>query len=103
MIPAVFQTGILKQMQGSLLTAGIFARWDVFLWALISLIGVVCSILYFFFSKEHKGALKLASETGIIFIMVGFGASFGYTVMARMSLLIGRLQFLLRDWLGMIR
>jgi hypothetical protein len=39
---------------------------------------------------------------GIWFIMVAFGASFGYTVMARISLLIGRMQFLLHDWLGII-
>jgi hypothetical protein len=102
-IPATFQTSIIKQMQGTFLTPGIFARWDVFLWAIISFIGVICSVFYFFFSKEHKGALRLASETGVVFLMVGFGASFGYTVMARMSLLIGRLQFILRDWLGVIR
>ncbi len=102
-IPAFFQTNIIKQIQGTLLTPGIFARWDVLLWALISFVGVICSIIYFFFSREHKGSLRVASETGIIFIMVGFGASFGYTVMARMSLLIGRLQFILRDWLGIIR
>jgi hypothetical protein len=102
-IPAFFQTNIIRQIQGTLLTPGIFSRWDVLLWSLISLIGVVCSVFYFFFSREHKGALKVASETGIVFLMVGFGASFGYTVMARMSLLIGRLQFLLRDWLGVIR
>jgi hypothetical protein len=102
-IPAVLQTSIIRQMQGTFLTPGIFVRWDVFLWALISFVGVVCSVLYFFFSREHKGALKVASETGIVFLMVGFGASFGYTVMARMSLLIGRFQFLLRDWLGVIQ
>ena len=102
-IPATFQTYIVKQMQGTFLTPDIFARWDVLLWAIISFVGIVCSVLYFFFSKEHKGALKLASETGIVFLMVGFGASFGYTVMARMSLLIGRLQFVLRDWLGVIK
>jgi len=102
-IPATFQTSIVKQMQGTFLTPGIFARWDVFLWALISFIGVICSVLYFFFSKEHKGALKVASETGVVFLMVGFGASFGYTVMARMSLLIGRFQFVLRDLLGIVR
>jgi hypothetical protein len=102
-IPAYFQTNIIKQIQGSLLTPGIFQRWDVLAWAIISFIGVICSVFYFFFSREHKGALRVASETGIVFLMVGFGASFGYTVMARMSLLIGRLQFLLRDWLGIIR
>jgi hypothetical protein len=102
-IPAFFQTNIIKQIQGTLLTPGMFSRWDALLWALISFIGVICSVFYFFFSRERKGALRLASETGIVFLMVGFGASFGYTVMSRMSLLIGRLQFLLHDWLGVIR
>jgi hypothetical protein len=101
-IPGAVQTSIVKQIQGSLLTPTMLTRWDLLLFGVISLVGVVCSVIYFFFSREHKGALKLASETGIIYLMVGFGASFGYTVMSRMSLLIGRFQFLLRDWLGVI-
>jgi len=36
---------------------------------------------------------------GIWFLMVSFGASFGYTVMGRVSLLIGRVQFLIYEWL----
>jgi len=36
---------------------------------------------------------------GIWFLMISFGASFGYTIMARLSLLIGRIRFLLDDWL----
>ncbi|MEO0109050.1 MAG: hypothetical protein ABIK62_07790 [candidate division WOR-3 bacterium] len=101
-IPATVQTTLLKQIQGSLLTPTMLTKWHLLLFGLISLVGVVCSVIYFFFSREQKGALKIASETGIIFLMIGFGASFGYTVMARMSLLIGRFQFLLRDWLGVI-
>lgn len=34
--------------------------------------------------------------------MIGFGSAFGYTVMARISLLIGRIQYLLGPWLGII-
>jgi hypothetical protein len=101
-IPGDVQTSIIKQIQGSLLTPTMLTRWDLLLFGLISLVGVICSVIYFFFSREHKGALKLASNVGIIYLMVGFGASFGYTVMSRMSLLIGRCQFLLRDWLGLI-
>ncbi len=101
-IPGAVQTAIVKQIQGSLLTPTMLTRWDLLLFGIISMVGVVCSVIYFFFSREHKGALKLASQTGIIYLMVGFGASFGYTVMSRMSLLIGRFQFLLRDWLGVI-
>jgi hypothetical protein len=30
--------------------------------------------------------------------MVSFGASFGYTIMARISLLIGRMDYLIVEW-----
>jgi len=59
-------------------------------------------LIYFFFSKEHKGALGGVAKLGIWFLMVAFGASFGYTVMGRVSLLIGRMTFMLRDWLHVI-
>ncbi|HHI87435.1 MAG TPA: hypothetical protein ENK03_00640 [Candidatus Cloacimonetes bacterium] len=66
-------------------------------------IGTISILLYFFFSKAHKGVYGKFTSVGIWFMMVGFGASFGYTVMARISLLIGRIQFLLGDWLGLIK
>ena len=62
-------------------------------------VGVLCTLIYFFFSKPHTGPLGWVASGGIGFIMVAFGAHFGYTVMARVSLLIGRIQFLLVDWL----
>ena len=58
---------------------------------LIIVIGVLSVLTYFFFSVEHKGAIKGIARTGIIFLMVSFGASFGFTVMARVSLIFGRL------------
>ncbi len=70
---------------------------------LVIFIGVFCGIIYFFFSKEHKGAFGTGSKIGIWILMITFGASFGYTVMGRISLLVGRLTFLLDDWLGMIQ
>ncbi len=102
-IPATFQTYIIKQIQGTLLIPDLFKRWDTGLWAIIGLVGVVSTLIYFFFSRERKGILKPTANLGIIFIMLGFGASFGYTVMARISLLIGRMQFLLGPWLGIIK
>ena len=61
----------------------------------IILVGVVCVLIYFFFSIEHRGPTKIAARVGIIFLMLAFGAAFGYTAMARMSLLIGRFQDLI--------
>lgn len=70
---------------------------------LIMVVGVISTLIYFYFSKEHKGVLGFTANVGIWFIMVAFGASFGYTVMARVSLLIGRVQFLMIDWLGLLK
>ncbi len=105
-IPAYFQADVLKQLQGTIVTPNSFLNpsggiWAG-VWAIVILIGVVCTLIYFYFSKEHTGILKPTARLGIIFIMIGFGASFGYTVMARVSLLIGRIQFLLGPWLGLI-
>jgi hypothetical protein len=63
--------------------------------------GVTCGLIYFFFSKEHTGVFGKASRAGIWVLMVAFGASFGYTVMARISLLIGRIEYL-RTWVTSI-
>jgi len=65
--------------------------------------GVIATLVYFYFSIAQKGAVKVGSRLGMVFIMVAFGASFGYTVMARISLLIGRLQFLVFDWLHVVK
>jgi len=65
-------------------------------------VGLLTTLIFFFFSKEHKGALGGAARVGVYFLMVSFGASYGYTVMARISLLIGRVMFLLHDWLGVL-
>ncbi len=69
--------------------------WQIFNLSLI-FAGVICTLTYFFFSVEHRGLVGGISKVGIIFIMVGFGAAFGNTVMGRVSLLIGRVQFLIK-------
>ena len=69
--------------------------------AVVFTVGLLTSLLFFFYSREHKGTLGIVARTGIVFLMVSFGAGYGYTVMSRLSLLIGRFQFLLEDWLGM--
>jgi hypothetical protein len=69
---------------------------------ILLIVGVLTGLIYFFFSKEHKGALGGAAKVGVWFLMIAFGASFGYTVMARFSLLIGRMHFLIFQWLPTI-
>ena len=61
----------------------------------IILIGVISGLVYFFFSKEHTGTIGRISKIGIYFLMIKFGASFGFAVMGRVSLLIGRFEDLI--------
>src|SRR4029077_14069348 len=66
------------------------------------IVGVLSCLTYFHFSVEHKGVVGAVSRVGIWFLMITFGASFAYTVMGRIALLAGRLEFLFDDWLWLI-
>ncbi|MCP4549950.1 MAG: hypothetical protein GY835_26125 [bacterium] len=68
--------------------------------SIVVMIGVLCVLVYFFFSAEHKGVLGGVSKVGVWFLMISFGAAFAYTIMGRISILIGRVVFLMGDWLG---
>jgi hypothetical protein len=93
----------LQVLHGSAMTAPEFTNYEG--WQLgvpILIVGTFCALMYFFFSVPHTGAVGRVARFGVLFLMIGFGASFGYTVMGRLSLLIGRVLFLLKDWLGLI-
>ena len=106
-IPRTISSFILKQIEDTVRPLMILVPGEglSFTWnllnpassvnAIIILVGVSSVLFYFFFSVEHTGAGKAVARTGILFLMIAFGAAFGYTVMARMSLLIGRLSDLI--------
>ena len=65
--------------------------------------GVLTCLVYFFFSFEHTGAVGTAARVGIWFLMITFGAGFGFTVMGRIALISDRFNFLFYDWLWLPR
>ena len=106
-IPRTISSYILKQIEDTVnplvtMTAGgISFNFDLAnpqsgINTIVLLVGVVSVLFYFFFSVEHSGAGYVAARTGVYFLMIGFGAAFGYTVMSRMSLLIGRFADLIK-------
>jgi hypothetical protein len=97
LIPSTIQERILTQIGATFPPALAGATFGALLGAFILLVGVVSILIYFYFSAPHTGVLGRISQIGITFLMAGFGASFGYTVMGRVSLLIGRFQFLFQD------
>lgn len=105
-IPNVMEASIFRQVHGTLapfaqIHAGALGPFEIF-GAILMLAGVICTLTYFFFSIEHRGAVGGISKVGIVFLMVGFGSAFGNTVMGRVSLFIQRVDFLLHDWLHLI-
>jgi hypothetical protein len=66
--------------------------------SLFAIVGTYSVLIYFFFSREQGPVTRRISRLGVWFLMISFGAAFGFTVMGRVALLIGRLNFLILDW-----
>lgn len=104
-IPQTLEGRVLTQAEGSVRslvsidpTNTSFGNIVASLDATFLVVGTLACLVFFFFSVEQKGAVGRFAYFGRLCIMAGFGASFGYTVMARVSLLIGRIQFLTREF-----
>lgn len=99
-LPRIISSFILQQVEGTFRPFLALKPGGGWTWvqanAVVVLVGVVATLFYFFFSIEHRGPVYVAARVGIYFLMVSFGAAFGYTVMARMSLLIGRFDDLVQ-------
>jgi len=95
-VTAFLSTDVLAQTQATLIPMNSLNNF-------LLVLGVLATLVYFFFSAEHKGFIGAGAKLGVWYLMIAFGAAFGYTVMARISLLIGRMQFLLGDWLHLLK
>lgn len=96
-IPAMLYARTLKQMSATAMPL-VTQSGLPDLSALVILIGVLTTLSYFYFSREHTGLWGYSAKIGTYFLMVFFGTTFGYTVMSRLSTFIGRMEFLLTDF-----
>ena len=100
------QSDFIRQIQSTILPLVVVGTqgfdFSASLQNLTIVVGVLSCLTYFFFSIEHKGVVGGVSRLGIWFLMITFGAGFGYTVMGRIALMAQRLEFLADDWLWII-
>ena len=89
---AYLNSNVLTQIKASAID--FTSDWGSIINALILFIGTITALIYFFYSTEHKGVVGRLSRIGIYFLMIKFGAAFGFAVMARISLLIGSINHL---------
>jgi hypothetical protein len=112
--PRALQSGVFEQLNGNTKVdfAGYVSKgwlgWagvDGYLAVVggaVLIVGTLCALTYFYFSMEHRGFMGGTAKVGIMFLMVGFGAAFGFTVQARVSLFADRVLYILREWLQII-
>lgn len=102
--PLTMKSNVLRQLEAAMIPfyqSGM--PWHMVFGNIVLVLGTLAALIYFFFSKPHKGLFfGTGSKIGIWVIMLGFGATFGFTVMGRISLLIGRIQYLMGDWLHLL-
>jgi hypothetical protein len=100
------QADFISQIRNTIVPLVVVENGAVEAWSslanIIIVVGVLACLVYFFFSFEHKGMVGGIARLGIWFLMITFGAGFGYTVMGRIALLAIRLEFLFDDWLWLI-
>ena len=89
---AFLNSNVLSQIKASAID--FTSDWGTIINGLIVFIGTLTGLIYFFYSTEHKGVVGRLSRIGIYFLMIKFGAAFGFAVMGRISLLIGQLNYL---------
>lgn len=97
-IPAMLGARTLRQMTATVE----MVQGDSFMMifsGLVVVVGLFTTLSYFYFSREHEGIMGRSAKVGTYFLMIFFGTTFGYTVMSRVSTFIGRMDFLLSDFL----
>ncbi len=101
---AHFHADFVVQIRSAIVPLIVYAadgsfNWKQSLTNTTMVFGTLSCLTYFFFSVEHTGMVGRISRVGIYCLMIAFGTGFALTAMSRYSLLIGRLEFLLREWL----
>ena len=106
-LTSYIESDFLEQIKGTITSLWVVDTGNQFMFwpslgAIVILISVLCCLVYFFFSMEHKGFVGKTARLGIFVLMVTFGAAFGLTVMGRITLLSDRFMFLFKDWLHLM-
>lgn len=87
---------IIQQLRATMLPLNSFDN-------IVIVFGLLTVLMFFYFTRKNTNPIfNASSRIGRYTMMIAFGALFGNAVMGRMSLMIGRVQFLLGDWLGLL-
>ena len=89
----------LAQVKATILPLTSLNNWII----VFGVLATMCHFLFMKFDGVVGQVVAGASRFGRWLIMIGLGAAYGNTVMGRVSLLTGRLIFIFRDWLHILK
>ena len=97
LLPTFARAQILDQIRISIVE--LFAPTSTFdlFGRLLVILGIVTVTSYFFFTKEHTGALGISAFIGRLFIMSSIAVIWAGDYLWAMSMLAGQLKFLIKE------
>lgn len=102
---------LVPQLEATVVSLAPAQGWETVVNNLLLVIGTIGAFLSFrFITSTDRPALRVLdgaarrwSYVGRWFVLVAFGAIFATTAVSRISILIGRMYYLLHDWLQVVR
>jgi hypothetical protein len=102
---------LLPQLAATVVSLSPDQGWDTVFNNLLLVIGTIGAFLSFrFITSADRPALRAFSTVargwgyiGRWFVLIAFGAVFADTAVSRISILIGRMYYLLHDWLQVVK
>ena len=75
--------------------------WDMTVNSIISVVGVASTLIFLFSRKySYSNSVRAIGNVGRFYVLVAIGVCFGYTLVSRIILLSGRIDFIVREFLG---
>jgi len=93
-IRASVLSDFIGQIQGTLLPINNLNN-------IVMIVGTITTTAYFLFTAKYSGPYKYVNQTGLLFLLVAFGVTYGSTASFRFELVIGRLVDMLRPDVAM--
>jgi hypothetical protein len=106
LIASAIGAGMIAASQSQIMTSIVqtfpttFTDINTFFNEIVMLVAVITTIIFFTYTRPHTGVTGKIALIGRYGLMLALGVNFGNAFSSRMGYIIGRLNFLLLEWLG---
>lgn len=105
-IMVYFESFVYRMVFSSVVPLVVFntdgtVAWDLTVNSIVSVFGIASTLVFLFSRKySHSNSIRAVGGLGRFYVLVAIGACFGYTLVSRIILLSGRIDFIIGEFLG---